>query len=193
MAIPNEQLWSGYLVWCWNMVFSGYLWTVGLGSWPWFTNRLNHILRALSALWYLIVRRWFSVRRTIILKKFLSPLNHCKVLQFSLCPNSYSTQCVRPPVVVSRSLANTKAIESYKLVCTFTFKLIDSFVVFTKAMTVMACCMKCCILLMKAHLYSGFHFSKWNNFEDFCVAYESCFKASAVIFYKSSLKHQDLM
>lgn len=60
---------------------------------------------------------------------------------------------------------NTKAIESYKLVRTSAFKLIDSLVVFTTAVTVTVCCTKCCILLMKAHFSSGFHFFEWNNFE----------------------------
>jgi len=61
--------------------------------------------------------------------------------------------------------ANTETTESYKLVCKFAFKLIDSLVVFSTAVTVTACFMKCCILLMKADFSSGFHVSKRKNFE----------------------------
>lgn len=71
MATVNGQLWLGCLCWCWNMDFSGCLWTPGLRIWPSFANRLKHVLCALSPLQYFIVKRWFSVRKTIILKNFL--------------------------------------------------------------------------------------------------------------------------
>lgn len=155
MATENKQLWSGYLCWCWNMDFSGYLQTLVLGSWLLIASRLKCILSALIKLWYFIVKRLFSVKETIILKIFFpsrlsSPLKHCKVLLI------FTLSQLRLHWVCESCWCCTKASGPTKRpMCTFTFKLIDWLVVLRTAVIVMACCTKCSILLVKAHFIQG--------------------------------------
>lgn len=152
-----------------------------LESWLWFANRLKYILCGLSWLWSLIVKRRYNVRRTFIQKKncsfywcckVSSPLKHCRVLAIlTLSQLIFYSVCEASCWHYIKDFGPTQSLlESYKLVCTSAFKLIDSLVVFTTAVTVMFCDMECFILLVKKHIYSGVYSFKLNNFKEgfFC-------------------------
>lgn len=86
MATVKKQIWLGYLCWCWNTDFSGYLWTLVLGSWLWFASRLKHILSTLIKLRYFIVKRLLSAKETIILKSSVSfPVDSHPFLSTARC------------------------------------------------------------------------------------------------------------